>query len=211
MEKALNFLFPKTESEVLVERAELLELLERLSKGLETPDGVRAFLPYKDKLTRAVIHSLKYKGGGKASSLLADVFLSELIEDLGEKMEWRGKEKTILIPIPMSKKRRLERGFNQTELLAEAIMKRGGEDFFYYLPSALQKDDRALPQTSIKKRSERLKNMAGVFKLTESEKIKGRSIILLDDVTTTGATLLEARKVLLQGGAKSVMCVAVAH
>ena len=53
--------------------------------------------------------------------------------------------------------------------------------------------------------------MAGVFKLTESEKIKGRSIILLDDVTTTGATLLEARKVLLQGGAKSVMCVAVAH
>src|SRR3989344_1011947 len=129
LEKALNFLFPKTESEVLVERAELLELLERLSKGLETPDGVRAFLPYKDKLTRAVIHSLKYKGGGKASSLLADVFLSELIEDLGEKMEWRGKEKTILIPIPMSKKRRLERGFNQTELLAEAIMKRGGEDF----------------------------------------------------------------------------------
>ncbi len=210
-EKLLNFILPKTDSEILVESLKLPELLEKCSRGLETPDGICAFLPYKDKTVQTVIHSLKYKGGKKATSLLADVVLNGLIEDLSENMEWQGSGKYILIPIPMSDKRRVERCFNQTELLAEAIMGRGGEDFFNYLPFALKKDGKNPPQTSIKKREDRLKNMIGVFKLTEPEKVKGASVVLLDDVTTTGATLLEARKILLRGGAKEVICVAVAH
>lgn len=210
-EKLLNFLLPKSHSEILVELLELPELLERSSKGLETPDGISAFLPYKDKMVQAIIHSLKYKGSKKAAALLADVILNGLTEDISEIMEWRGGKKMLLIPIPMSDKRRAERSFNQTEILAEAIMERGGEHFFYYLPSVLVKSGRNPPQTSIKRRAERLKNMMGVFSLIESEKIKGVSVLLIDDVTTTGATLLEARKTLLQGGAKNVICVAVAH
>lgn len=210
-EKLLNFLFPKSGHEILVDSLKLDEILELSSKGIKTPGDIRAFLPYKNKTVQSVVHSLKYKGNKKAAALLADVLLNGLIEDLSEKMEWQGSEKVILIPVPMSKKRHSERGFNQTELLAETLMERGGKDFFDYLPSVLEKDSKTRPQTSIKGRTERLKNMIGAFSLTKSEKIKGRSVVLLDDVTTTGATLIEARKVLLQGGAKDVMCLSMAH
>lgn len=211
LNKLLDFLFPNTDSEILVESVTLSELFLSSSKITETPDGIRTFLQYKDKTVQAVIHSLKYKGGKKAAALLADLVLNGLIEDLSEKMEWQGSEKAILIPVPMSKKRRAERGFNQTELLAEALMERGGKDFFDYFPSVLEKDAKTPPQTSIKTRTERLKNMTGAFSLRDPEKVKGRSVVLIDDVTTTGATLIEARKVLLQGGAKDVMCLSVAH
>ena len=60
-------------------------------------------------------------------------------------------------------------------------------------------------------RKARLENIIGSFGINREKTIENRNIILLDDVTTTGATLGEARKVLLDAGAKNVICVTIAH
>ncbi|KKS56700.1 MAG: Competence protein F, partial [Candidatus Nomurabacteria bacterium GW2011_GWF1_42_40] len=66
-------------------------------------------------------------------------------------------------------------------------------------------------QAHIENRSERLKNIIGSFTVKNSEIIKGRNIILIDDILTTGATLSEARKVLKRAGARKVIAFTVAH
>jgi len=66
-------------------------------------------------------------------------------------------------------------------------------------------------QARIRDRRERLKNIAGSFAVKNNEKIKGKNIILIDDILTTGATLSEAKKVLKQAGARKVIAFTVAH
>ena len=66
-------------------------------------------------------------------------------------------------------------------------------------------------QARIKDRRERLKNLIGSFAVKNGEKIKNKNIILIDDITTTGATLSEARKILKQYGARRIIAFTVAH
>ena len=66
-------------------------------------------------------------------------------------------------------------------------------------------------QANIKERRDRLKNLSDSFSVKNSKMIEGKNIILIDDVTTTGATLSEARKILKQSGAKKVIAFTVAH
>ena len=66
-------------------------------------------------------------------------------------------------------------------------------------------------QTKSKNRAERIKNLEGCFDVKNPEQIKNRNIVLLDDVTTTGATLTEARRALLARGARKVIAIVFAH
>ena len=65
-------------------------------------------------------------------------------------------------------------------------------------------------QTTLK-RSERLSNVKNSFGVLDAKNISGKNIIIIDDVVTTGATLREAKKVLIHAGARKVLCVAIAH
>ena len=66
-------------------------------------------------------------------------------------------------------------------------------------------------QARLKDRSVRLKNLLGTFEIVDRDLVRGRNIILVDDVTTTGATLSEAKKVLRAAGARKVIAVTIAH
>ena len=66
-------------------------------------------------------------------------------------------------------------------------------------------------QVSLGDRAERLENLKNAFAVRAPEKVRGAHVVLVDDVTTTGATLLEARGELLRAGARKVTCLAVAH
>ena len=68
-----------------------------------------------------------------------------------------------------------------------------------------------LPQAKITNRKRRLENVRGVFDIKNPENIKGKTIIIIDDVTTTGGTILEIMKILKKSGAKKVIGFAVAH
>jgi ComF family protein len=109
-----------------------------------------------------------------------------------------------LEPVPLSRLRRRERGFNQCELMARIIAEEGGLPVSLYLRRIRHTD----PQADLPRRL-RLLNPRGAF-AAQREACRGRRILLLDDVVTTGATMAAARRALLDAGASEVVCLAAA-
>lgn len=99
----------------------------------------------------------------------------------------------MLIPIPLSKERLKERGFNQSVILASLI----GEPILQPLVKIHQ------TKQSKKKKNERL-DQKGMFQIKQTDAIVQRDVILIDDIYTTGATIYDAARILKEAGAKSV-------
>jgi len=208
----LDFLFPKGRAERALEGMTLLDFLSRTEKADVAPSfGFSAYLSYKDPLVKNLIWLIKYHKSRKAFEFGADIFFEELAEETSEGALLQGGARPLLIPIPMSLKRKRVRGGNHMDRLAQAIVERGGKNFFELDIESLVRTKETPPQTSIKDRRRRALNIAGVFSVPHPEKITGKTIILIDDVATTGATLKEARRVLLEGGAGKVRSIALAH
>ena len=113
----------------------------------------------------------------------------------------------VIIPIPLNNRKELERGFNQSREIAEIISS------YFGIPLAqnfLVRKKYTLPQINLKlkQRSENIKN---AFELLPDNEIQGKTILLIDDVTTSGATLNEAAKVLRENGVKEIWGVVIAQ
>ena len=205
---------PPRETEAELE-ALTLEKLQALARY----DGT---LPYHERAVRALVWELKYRARSRARELggayLADLLLAEAEEHIGT---------MLLIPMPMHEARRKQRGHNQTELLCESALKALGygkpahknslgaaEDFFggrfSYSPHTLVRVKNTKTQQGLE-RSERLKNVRDSMQVIHPEQVKGRTCIVVDDVTTTGATFAEARRALKAAGASEVRLVALAQ
>ena len=109
--------------------------------------------------------------------------------------------------VPLDRRRKRERGFNQAERLALAI---GRETGLPLLHRALLKQRRHPPQAGLS-RPERIKAVRGAFRAGPEAAVKGASLLLVDDVYTTGSTVRECSKTLLKGGAESVFVATVAR
>lgn len=107
---------------------------------------------------------------------------------------------------PISPLRRLKRGYDQVELLAQAV----GQELGMEPVRMLKKVRNNPPQSGIAGAAERKANVLGVYRAVCPEEIKGKRILLLDDIITTGATAGECARVLLTAGAKEVHCGCVA-
>jgi competence protein ComFC len=145
---------------------------------------------YYNDFLKEVLATFKYRG----DYLLADVFSSYVKAKL-----IRSKFDTI-IPIPLSAERQYERGFNQ----AEAIIATAE-----YKPTHLLKRAHTEKQSK-KSRADRI-HLPQVFSLMPDAVVKGQNILLVDDIYTTGSTLRHASKVLMEGGATSVVSLTVAR
>ncbi len=121
-----------------------------------------------------------------------------------------GSTSRIIIPVPLSGKRFRERGFNQTELIARHLSDKLKPNFSV-LNNVLYKNKDTISQVEIKNRKERLRNLKNTFSVKNSGLIKNEVIFVLDDVTTTSATINEARRALLKAGAKKVIGLVVAR
>ena len=111
-----------------------------------------------------------------------------------------GFECDCVVAVPLSAKRKRKRGYNQSELIAEELSSR------LKLPlidGALVKAKENKPQTKLTRR-EREENVRGVYEVTSPETFKGRRVLVVDDVMTTGATLGEVSRVLYKAKARSV-------
>ncbi|UNM06534.1 MAG: ComF family protein [Holosporaceae bacterium] len=106
----------------------------------------------------------------------------------------------LLVPVPLHWTRLLKRGFNQAAVLTQHIGKRTNKS---YLLNTLKRIKKTPSQEGLTAHA-RQKNMQHAFVVDKPEKIKGKSILLIDDVMTTGATLDASAKVLIQSGAKCV-------
>lgn len=103
-----------------------------------------------------------------------------------------------LMPVPLHKKRYRERGFNQAELLAHQLKQ------IFEIPmhtGNLIRVKHTQPQFSLESREEKLQNVQNAFKVRYPGKIEGRTLLLIDDIFTTGATVSEIARTLLDAGA----------
>ncbi len=183
-------------------------LCEKCEKILEFQPQIRkvndlkiySSLPYKKGgLIEQLIESFKYKQQFELADLLASKMLQNLHLFMPEPSH-------IFVPVPLHKKREKERGFNQSALLAKALSKTMGLE---YLP-LLKRVRNTVQQASLKTRRERIKNLRGAFEVKDCP-VKNRSIILVDDIVTTGSTLFECKTALETAGVRSVIAFTIAN
>ncbi|QSH39314.1 ComF family protein [Candidatus Kaiserbacteria bacterium] len=204
LSRILSLLFPPTRIEILVSNT---EYLSPHPANVRTLRGsiVLTCTHYDDTSANAAIKLLKKHGSVQAAKLLAQLLYDTLLEELSDIEIWNPKH-IILIPMPLSPKRKRERGFNQiTKVCAQ-------------LPAELRScvvtdvllQTKHVPMQKTLAREQRLKNVAGIFSISRPEKVRGAHVILIDDVITTGATMDEAIKTFEEIGV-SVTAVALAR
>lgn len=177
----------------------------------ESEKWIFPLFDYRNKSIKNAIWLLKYKGRKKLARIFAEVLYGRILEELADLYTIENFRAPILIPIPLSAKRLQERGFNQAELICLELAKLDGNVNFELHRNILIKPKETTHQAHIENRTERLQNIIDSFAVKNEGKINGRNIILIDDVTTTGATLHEAKKFLKNSGAKKVIAFTVAH
>jgi len=163
-------------------------------------DWIISLYKYKDKTIKTAIWQMKYRSNRHISKIFG--------QKMAEKLVKNKLENYTLVPIPIHWRRRLERGFNQSDWLCLEIIK--------VFPKI--KFKKVLKRVIYSKKQSwnnklmRLKNTHSVFKIKNKFKkeIIGNNFLLIDDVVTTGATLKEARQELLIHGASSVRALTIA-
>jgi len=169
--------------------------------GCYTPhglNGLTSIFEYCGVCQKTII-KLKYKFVEDLAETIVEMFLSFCGEDKGFVHFCRGD--IVLVPVPLHWQRKNWRGFNQAEIVGKMIAQKLG---FSFVPDLLIRKKKTKPQTKLKKK-QRNKNIAGAFLINKELNINRKlSIILFDDVWTTGATLKECGKVLKRNGFKKV-------
>lgn len=160
--------------------------------------GWTAVWYYKDTVRNSI---LRYKFSGRRS------YAPAYARALGMKLRKQGMDHfDVLTFVPIAPLRRFRRGYDQMELLATAL----GDELGATSVRTLKKIRNTPPQSGIRDASRRRANVLGAYKCTDASLVRGKRVLLLDDVITTGATVSECARILLTAGAKEVCCGAIA-
>lgn len=192
LQKLVSFILPPRISERVVEELTLDELI-----ALQTREG----LPYADTSVKSVVWELKYYANPRAAALAGQFLAEELLAIASEELG-----RPLLIPVPMHPDRLSERGHNHTALLCEYALTHV-KPAYEYAPQSLKRT-RNTPEQQKLDRAKRLTNVVGSM---SAKGVEGRVCVVVDDVTTTGATLSEAKRALLEAGATKVHTLALAQ
>jgi ComF family protein len=207
----LDMLFPRAGATLLYNSIALREV-ERLAVRslVSLPFPCVAPLPYRDVVVRGMVRAAKYEGHERAAALLGQVLVPYVAEEVAERQVFGTFSAPVVVPVPLHKDRQRTRGYNQAERIAAALMAHTDGSRYTLLPGLLVRAKHTPPQTHMSRES-RLKNMVSAFTVPTQAAVAGKDLILVDDVVTTGATLVAAREALLEAGAREVLCVAAAH
>lgn len=167
-------------------------------------DRALSFGEYKGPL-RGLIHLLKYEYVTPVAAPLGEM----LAQTVSELLPASNNTPPLLVPVPLHQSRRRARGFNQAELIARAAAKRLTQRFAVS-SSLLVRHRETVSQVGLS-REERIENMRDAFGAIDRQRVKGRAVILVDDVMTTGTTLSECARVLKNAGAERVWAATVAR
>lgn len=162
---------------------------------IDGADGCCAAFEYDDKISPAVI--LLKNGVCGNSAFALGTALAERIKKSGfsDKID-------MIIPVPMYRSDKRRRGYNQSELIARIISR---ELSIPLITDAVVKCRKTSAQKLLG-RDERIKNLSGAFSVCDAKLIRGKNILLIDDVCTTGSTFAELTKLLKENGADTVCC-----
>ena len=161
-------------------------------------DGLSVTLFYEGAVRESFLR-FKFSGRDFYADVYGNWMAGRIRDELG-----RGFDGVCWVPV--SKKRRKSRGYDQSELLAKRVAKE------LSLPAcaALQKHAERNPQSQLKDAALRQANASGAFSVRPDADVSGKTLLLIDDIVTTGATLSECCRMLRQAGAKHIYCAAFA-
>ena len=144
------------------------------------------------------LHTIKYRGNIPLGEALA-LQMVDFVQSLAWAID-------VLIPVPLGKKRLRERGYNQVALVAEPLAYHTG---MLYLPLSLWKARETRSQVGLNV-SQRYENVHNAYQ-ADPRGVSGKSILLMDDVATTGSTISSCTEALLSAGASSVYAITIAR
>ncbi len=209
LQRILRLLFPpkcvlckqilkKEETDFCHKCRENAPIFEKSNFKLSFVAGWTSVWYYKDTARESI---LRYKFGGRRS------YAQAYGRVMAMKLQKAGKDDfDVLTFVPIAFFRRMKRGYDQVALLAEVLEKE------LHIPSTqtLRKIRNTPPQSGIKDVARRRANVLGAYRCIDAELVRGKRVLLLDDVLTTGATVSECARVLLTAGAKEVFCATLA-
>ena len=161
--------------------------------------GARSFGYYMAELS-GLIQGLKFKGRRNLAGLLAALLAGAFFET------WSRDDFDLVTPVPLHTKRKRERGYNQSELLARLLARQIAIPY----RDALARIRSTLPQVGLTD-TQRQENLRKAFRCIDPQQVRAQRILLIDDVMTTGATVATAAQALLEGGAFRVSVLTVAR
>ena len=170
-------------------------------------DAVYGVFDYGNKTVQKTIHDAKYYRKSEALLALAGASAPYISEYISDYLQSLSAETIVLVPIPQHKQKDRARGFNQSLLIARALTHsiEGA-----VVQTILKKTRATKPQAHTQGKRERLENLVG--SMTARRDIDPHKLyIIVDDVTTTGATVLEAMRALKHVGIRKVLAVALSH
>lgn len=199
----LDFLFPPRADELVVRTLSIDDFLALMNPRLvpETRPGTVALFSFSDSRVRAIIHEAKYHGNERAFEFLS-LALTDYLRDCDDVRPQRSH----IVPVPLGKERRKERGFNQVEEIA----KRAAKELGIAVDITLLLRTLETPSQVGLSREKREKNMRDAFNVVHSID-SSHTYIVVDDVITTGATLQAAIDALRAAGAEHIVPLALAH
>jgi len=163
-------------------------------------NGLTVAARYDVGPTKEMIHHFKYSGFTDLAIPLTEMIYQALCGNLPVKND------LVVVPVPLHKNRESTRGFNQAELIAKELSKR----LKVHGACAIARIKDTETQVNLT-RELRIQNLAGAFSCTDREFVKGKNILLVDDVATTLTTLNECAKVLKDAGARKIWGAVVAR
>lgn len=159
--------------------------------------ALRSWVAFEGPI-RLALHRLKYR----RNLALGDA-LAQPLADYCRRLNWRVE---IVVPVPLGKRRLQERGYNQVGLIAMPLAALNG---WRYAPHALSRVRETKSQVGLSA-AERQENVEGAFR-ADPRRVTNRTVLLMDDVATTGATLSACAEALLSAGAKAVFALTLAR
>ena len=161
-------------------------------------DSFAAIWYYEGNIRRSLLR-YKFYGARHYAAGYGRILAMKLLREYPEGLD-------VLTWVPVSRLRKLRRGYDQVELLAKAVAAELGME---PVP-LLEKIRNNPPQSGIVGQAQRRANVLGIYRVKENVQVEGKRILLLDDILTTGATAGECARVLLTAGASEVHCAVVA-
>ncbi len=195
--KCMDCIFPPSGESLRVRHALPQEVQDQYI--VRVIDDIYTLSSFHHFLIRALVHEAKFHGSTKAFRLL-NILFTEYLSHYTPRAD-------MIIPIPLSPARMRTRGYNQVYEILRA------EERQLTIPietKILRRIRNTRPQTELG-RTERVENMHDAFGVVHGEKLKGKHILLVDDVVTTGSTLRTAKASLLPYAPASVTMIALAH
>ena len=152
-----------------------------------------------DDVSRGLVYKFKYGKDKSIAKAIIPILCDKFLE-IEETID-------LIMPVPLSRERMGERGFNQAEILARGI----SEKFSVPLSSSNLIRNRNTPTQTSLDRDERKENLKDAFSLKDAGEVKGKIVLIIDDLTTSGATMDEITKILKKNGATAVFGLTFCH